>query len=176
MQEYKVYITDNMSQKEENEVQSIITENHVSNGGNLFIDAIFMHNYAVLVSDEKGVVVGYALVSNEFIKENDIYVLQAAIKKDLQGKGIGTKIYDFIKKNSKPYSYFTASASEENIQSVNFHKKQGFEEIGYGGFVFDLSSLKNRKELKSGVSEKFSLKDSLSSKNSMSSENGPQMG
>ena len=106
MQEYKVYITDNMSQKEENEVQSIITENHVSNGGNLFIDAIFMHNYAVLVSDEKGVVVGYALVSNEFIKENDIYVLQAAIKKDLQGKGIGTKIYDFIKKNSKPYSYF----------------------------------------------------------------------
>ena len=64
--------------------------------------------------------------------KNNVYLKQFVIAKDKQGRGIGTKLIEYLKRymlsNSCTNIYLYTSKS--NIIAQNFYKKNGLEKIG----------------------------------------------
>lgn len=60
--------------------------------------------------------------------EHSVYINQK-----FQGKGIGFKIFQALKNQAIEgnYTSMIAAIGDENINSIEFHKKLGFKEVGY---------------------------------------------
>ena len=87
---------------EKHHVLSINNQNLDINGGQLHYPGILEHKYAILAKiDEK--IVGYALLLPSFLAENDLYVMQVAVDKKYQHKGIGSKLYNYAYEHSNGY-------------------------------------------------------------------------
>lgn len=156
MEDYIVKMTGKLSKEEHIQVDGILQENHARNGGTLHMGFVFDTGLNILVTDKKDNVVGYILLCNNYMNKNDVYITQIAVKKSMQGKGLASKMYEFLKKNSKPYSFITAHVRSDNAASLALHKSQGFENVG-NCLAVDLEKIKNRNDVKVGAQETFDL-------------------
>ena len=63
-----------------------------------------------------------------------LYIDRVVIQKEFQSKGIGYILYDYVKKyaHKNDIKCLTAEIDiyPKNDKSLNFHKKQGFKEVG----------------------------------------------
>lgn len=157
-------LTDQLSSYANKEILEIIKSNHKANGGTLQNDHILPHDYNLIVELD-GKIIGYAALKDK--ENNELYVSLIAIDKRYQGMGIASKIYEFLKKNTKQYTTLTADVRITNIGSQKLHKKQGFvladlpkkrdlvwnEHINHR-YSFDLETVKDRKPFKMGITEK----------------------
>lgn len=151
----------NIDKDEKKRILEINRDNLAKNGGTLHYEGILQHNYAVLVK-YKHSVIGYTLLAESFLCDDDIYVMQVAIDNNFKHLGIGTNMYDYAYKHLKNYKYFTANVNPDNKISKNFHKKCGFKLIGENnlGLVY-LKTIENVVELDftSAQKENFIVKN-----------------
>ena len=158
-----------MSKEDEEEIRELLTENTIDNGGTLEYATLMRDLYVVIESE--GEILGYSgLVDNG---SYGLYIGVIAVKKEYQGLGVGSKMYDFIKKHSKQFNNIKADVRSFNINSKRLHIKQGFQIVDkYGEFInpnelvylpsgniefnFDLKQIKNRKPLEIGTKMKLS--------------------
>ena len=71
------------------------------------------------------------------IKDQFLYIDRVVIKSSYREKGIGTNLYNFVEKIAKKNDISLCcevNTKPENIPSIQFHKKFGFEEIGKYNF------------------------------------------
>ena len=120
----------NLNSSDKQQVLKINIENNVKNGGQLHYAGILQHDFVVLAKIANKVV-GYALLKSSFLADDDLYVMQVAVDKNLQHLGIGSKLYEYAYKYSKGFPYLTANVNEANGISQGFHKKMGFRHCGY---------------------------------------------
>ena len=164
-----ITIKKEMSDDESKEIRELLTENTIDNGGTLEYATLTRDVYVKVESE--GEILGYVgLVSHG---DGRLYVGVTAVKKEYQGLGIGSIMYDFIKQHSSQFSILTADVRNFNIASKRLHFKQGFKIVdSYGGILdpnemvyndnynlglaFDLTTIKNRKPLTIGTSMKMS--------------------
>ncbi|SHE39764.1 phosphinothricin acetyltransferase [Caldanaerobius fijiensis DSM 17918] len=98
-------------------------------------------DYPIFVAELNGNIVGWASISRfrdryayRYTVEDSIY-----IKKDYRGMGIGTELLKTLINAAKELGYHTIVGviSSQNVESINLHKKLGFEitgvckEVGY---------------------------------------------
>ena len=158
-----------MSKEDEEEIRELLTENTIDNGGTLEYATLMRDLYVVIESE--GEILGYlGLVDNVGY---GFYIGVIAVKKEYQGLGVGSKMYDFIKKHSKQFNNIKADVRSFNINSKRLHIKQGFQIVDRFGeminpnelvylpsgnieFNFDLKQIKNRKPLEIGTKMKLS--------------------
>ena len=127
------------------DVLSVNEENLIVNGGNLKCRGLLYYDYSILVK-LKDKVIGYTLLAENCLLDNSIYVMQVAVANGYKHQGIGSAMYDYVKKYAKNYEYFTANVQPFNTSSLNFHHKQGFKEFGEKGpYGFQLSVKVNAK-------------------------------
>ena len=106
--------------------ENIAIENLIENGGELqFSKTIYECDeiYCILKNET---IVGYVALKYGYRLKDDAYIMQVAIKKDFQRKGYGTILYNYIKKDLININYLTCDIKEKNINSINFHIKNGF--------------------------------------------------
>lgn len=129
MEEIEIKVVANDSRKYVLQCLEIFRENHVDNGGMLKnMLAVLMSDYILLaVKDEK--VLGYLVLVENHVKDNDIFFGQLAVKKSEQHKGIGTALVDYAIKHSLNYDYITSNVRRDNTPSNNLHLKMGFEQF-----------------------------------------------
>lgn len=118
-----------LEEDERKRVLEINESNLVINGGQLHYKGILQHDFVVLVKHQE-VVVGYSLLKEAFLAQNDIYVMQVAVDDSFKHLGIGSKMYNYTYNYLKDYKYFTANVNPDNKISQDFHQKCGFEVIG----------------------------------------------
>lgn len=135
----------------------IFRENHVNNGGMLKnMLAVLMSDYIVCaLKDDK--VVGYLVLVEDHVKENDVFFEQLAVKKSEQHKGIGTTLVEYVKNHSLNYSYITSNVRGDNDASNNLHLKMGFEQARRGvyDYVYTLSTDKLQDRLPLQLTEEI---------------------
>ena len=87
-----------------------------------------------LVLQENERVIGFGFISRykPFDNFNETGVLTYFILPKYTGQGFGTRLFnELISKGRKSgITNYLAHISSKNIQSLNFHKKKGFEEVG----------------------------------------------
>jgi L-amino acid N-acyltransferase YncA len=90
--------------------------------------------YPWIVAEKKGKIIGYAYASKYKEREAYNWACESSvyIKKEYQDGGLGKKLYSELFKILKGQGYIVVLAciSLPNEQSINFHKKMGFTEIG----------------------------------------------
>ena len=114
---------------EKKRILEINRDTLAKNGGTLHYEGILQHNYAVLVK-YKHSVIGYTLLAESFLCDDDIYVMQIAVDNKFKHLGIGSKMYDYTYNHLKNYKVFTANVNINNKISQDFHNKCGFILIG----------------------------------------------
>ena len=107
------------------EIKRINSENLIVNGGTLKHEGLLPYDY-VLIAIHENKIIGYALLKENFLCQNDIYVMQVAVDKNFQHQGVGSSLYEYAYHYSKGYDYFTASVDKKNPVSQHFHEKCGF--------------------------------------------------
>lgn len=99
--------------------------------------------FPYIVYEENNEVLGYAYL-NYFSKRSAYRYssdLSIYLKAGEGSKGIGTKLYKEIEKiaHNRGFKKIISCISKDNIKSINFHKKMGFNTIGEiknAGFKF----------------------------------------
>ena len=84
-------------------------------------------------ASEKGVLLGYAMLSKGFSTEsgkNRIWIEDLFIKEEYRGFGVGKKFLDFVS-NKYESCVIRLDVEEENEKAVELYKKCGFEVIPY---------------------------------------------
>lgn len=88
----------------------------------------------ILVLEHDLEIIGFGFISyyKPFPNFNQTGVLTYFIKPEFTGKGYGTSLFTELlnRGKQKGITNYLAHISSENIQSLNFHKKQGFKEAG----------------------------------------------
>ncbi|MFC2103333.1 GNAT family N-acetyltransferase [Bacteroidota bacterium] len=88
----------------------------------------------ILVLTEKERIIGYGYLSNYKPYPNFSHtgILTYFILSEYTGKGFGTRLFNKLISIGKEngITNYLAHISSKNIQSLNFHKKQGFVEVG----------------------------------------------
>ena len=178
-----ISIKKDMTDEESKEIRELLTENTIDNGGTLEYATLTRDVYVEVESG--GEILGYVgLVS---YGDGRLYVGVAAVKKEYQGLGIGSKMYDFIKQYSSQFSTLSADVRNFNTSSKRLHFNQGFKLMdSHGGIldpnnlifndkynlelVFDLTTINNRKPLQIGTSIKLSDLDRIKENNEIEPE------
>lgn len=87
-----------------------------------------------LVLERGNEVIGFGFVASykPFKSCNHVGVLTYFILPEYTGKGIGTKLFNQLISKGKDLGLtnYLAHISSRNEQSLNFHKKHGFQEVG----------------------------------------------
>jgi L-amino acid N-acyltransferase YncA len=87
-----------------------------------------------LVLETRSEVIGFGFVSSyrPFKSFNHVGVLTYFILEEYTGKGLGTKLINQLISKGKDLGVtnYLAHISSKNEQSLNFHKKHGFKEVG----------------------------------------------
>lgn len=80
-------------------------------------------------------ILGFAVLAPTSKKEayKGVAELSIYVDENAKRKGIGTKLFAAIKKRAEELGYWTIYSAifAINEDSINFHKKMGFREIGY---------------------------------------------
>ncbi len=88
----------------------------------------------ILVIEEKDKVIGFGYISNYKPYPNFSHtgVLTYFILPEYTGKGIGTKLFNQLISKGREIGItnYLAHISSKNVQSLRFHEKLGFEEVG----------------------------------------------
>jgi phosphinothricin acetyltransferase len=89
---------------------------------------------AIVAEDENGTVMGFGLLRayHAFPAFSRTAFITYFIKPECTGKGIGTQILEYLieQGREKGITSILADISSLNLQSINFHKKNGFIECG----------------------------------------------
>ena len=87
--------------------------------------------YPWLVWEEEGEILGYAYASAPYSRAAFAWCAEPSIylRADARGRGIGTKLYEALEKilGLQGYRVLYALITEENRESVEFHKYFGYE-------------------------------------------------
>lgn len=89
----------------------------------------------IVAVDRNGEIAGYAYAAKYHEREGFKYCSSLSIYLDesIQSRGIGQMLYDELEKRLKERGTvnLVSVISGTNEKSINFHKKNGFKEIGY---------------------------------------------
>jgi len=87
-----------------------------------------------LVLEMENKIIGFGFVASykPFKSSNHVGVLTYFILPEYTGKGLGTNLFNKLISKGKDLGItnFLAHISSKNEQSLNFHKKHGFQEVG----------------------------------------------
>ena len=88
--------------------------------------------FLVLETGNKVIGFGFVASYRPFKSFNHVGVLTYFILQEYTGKGLGTKLFNQLISNGKNLgtTNYLAHISSKNEQSLNFHKKHGFQEVG----------------------------------------------
>ena len=88
--------------------------------------------FLVLETGNKVIGFGFAASYRPFKSFNHVAVLTYFISEEYTGKGLGTKLINQLISKGKELGItnYLAHISSKNEQSLNFHKKHGFHEVG----------------------------------------------
>ena len=88
--------------------------------------------FLVLETGNKVIGFGFAASYRPFKSFNHVAVLTYFISEEYTGKGLGTKLFNQLISEGKDLGItnYLAHISSKNDQSLNFHKKHGFKEVG----------------------------------------------
>jgi L-amino acid N-acyltransferase YncA len=88
--------------------------------------------FLVLETGNEVVGFGFAASYRPFKSFNHVGVLTYFILEEYTGKGLGTKLINQLISKGKELGItnYLAHISSKNEQSLNFHKKHGFQEVG----------------------------------------------
>ena len=88
--------------------------------------------FLVLETGNKVVGFGFVASYKPFKSCNHVGVLTYFILQEYTGKGLGTKLFNQLISKGKDLGVtnYLAHISSKNEQSLNFHKKHGFQEVG----------------------------------------------
>lgn len=108
------------------------------------IENTINEGFPYLVAEKENEVIGYAYGSKFAEREAYKYCADLSIYLDekIHSKGVGQKLYNEIEKKLKEMGIIqlVSIIISSNEKSINFHKKNGFEEIGYfekSGYKFE---------------------------------------
>lgn len=101
---------------------------------NKFLELTKGYPAFVLKNDDLGKVVGFCFLRsyNPFPVFRHTAEITYFIEKDEVGKGVGTKALEKLEEEARERGIrkLLADISSENLQSIQFHKKNGFTECG----------------------------------------------
>lgn len=112
-----------------NQCLEIARQNHVDNGGYLSHYKAVRNacDYIICaVKNEK--VVGYLGVDYDRIR-NEYVIVQSAVVDSERGKGIGTKMMNFLKHHSLEAKQIISFVDKDNVASNKIHLKNGFTQV-----------------------------------------------
>ena len=134
----KIHITSANNSDIWEECEKIAQENNVINGGALIYADLYVYSNYILYCTVNDKLVGYIYLTKDVIVNNDIYIMQIAINKAMQGLGIGSIMVDYLKRHSRQFSCITSNVRPDNKKSYIFHKKNGFKIVGENqhGLIF----------------------------------------
>ena len=94
-----------------------------------------LENYPFLVGEENGEIIGYAYASRYKTRAGYRHSVEISvyIKNGIEGKGIGTILYEnlFAELKTKPIHAIIAGIALPNEASVRLHEKFGFEKVAH---------------------------------------------
>lgn len=93
-----------------------------------------IRRYPWIVWEENGEILGYAYASDAFERAAFAWDADLSIylRMDVRGKGIGSRLYDCLEQMLKKMGYHNLYAliTGENMASVRFHERRGYECLG----------------------------------------------
>lgn len=90
--------------------------------------------------EEENKPVGYCLIAKTFSQEAGgmvIWIEELYVEPDYRSKGIGTKVFDFLKANYPEAKRLRLEAEEENERAIALYKRLGFTELEYKQFIIE---------------------------------------
>ena len=101
------------------------------------VKGIYLPIAETFVYEEENNILGFISIIN-----ND-YIGALFVHKSMQGKGIGSKLINFVKDK---YNKLSLAVYKDNINAVNFYKNKGFkivkeqmnEDSGFAEYIMDL--------------------------------------
>ena len=94
-----------------------------------------LENYPFLVGEENGEIVGYANASRYKTRAAYLHSVEISvyIKNGINGRGIGTVLYEhlFAELKSKSFHALIAGIALPNDASIRLHEKFGFEKVAH---------------------------------------------
>ncbi|MCX6665026.1 MAG: GNAT family N-acetyltransferase [Euryarchaeota archaeon] len=95
----------------------------------------------IFVAEDDAKIIGYALLINYWSNEfggNILYIDELFIQPAYRGKGIGTKIINYIieQKINAPVA-IQLEVTKQNKKGIKFYKKFGFAESQYNRLIFE---------------------------------------
>lgn len=93
-------------------------------------DSPYLEGY---IFEKENEIQGYAMVAKSFATEFGkpcIWIEDLYMKEPYRGQGIGSRFFDFIKKEY-PGCVFRLEVEEENERAIAVYKKNGFEFLPY---------------------------------------------
>ena len=154
----KLYNADEIDEDMLCQCEKVAYENHIDNGGTLKRSNIvgdINTEYIVCASDEKGNVLGFAAIREDYCGLNDLYIRQIAVSTKKSRQGIGTKIMECLIDSAKnKFDFISADINKANKVSCNFFVKNlKFKEIPAAlmyskRYVFDLRKMDQSENVK----------------------------
>lgn len=141
MDNFIVECTDKLTLIQMEQILDINRENLIINGGTLkkafpvistsdLNNNMCKKNFCLVLAKYCDKVVGYTLFNtrncDDFKKA--MYILQIAVDSKFKHKNVASSMYDYIFNHAKGYDYVLAHVNKNNISSLKFHKKMGFEQ------------------------------------------------
>ena len=137
-------ITSATNEKIYSQCEALVNENSIVNGGSLKFNHLYLSSDYILYATLNDKIVGFIYLANEFILENDLYLMQIVVKKNMQNLGIGSRMINHLKKHCKQFSCITSNVRPDNVASLNFHKKNGFKVVGENEYGLTLAKRINK--------------------------------
>ena len=94
-----------------------------------------LEKYPYLVSEEDGVVLGYAYASTYYARAAYDWAVELSVyvSLDSRGQGVGSKLYDALEEmlEQMGYIHFLACISLPNEASLALHRKRGYQQVAH---------------------------------------------
>ena len=142
------------------ECENLAYTQHVFNGGTLRYRGLARYSdYLVCARDEKEKLVGFTALKGGYYRDNDIYISQIAVDKDLLRRGIASEMIKYIMNNSKGFNHLTADVRKDNVASNALFKslnccRKSRTDASSDLYVFDLRKIADRKPFQESTQRK----------------------
>lgn len=150
MSNYEIKVVENNRIFYIHQCLAIAQENLVENGGTLRFPSLVRSCKYVVCALKDDEVLGYVGLVENFATDDDLYVMQIAVKKSEAGKGIGSQLLEYVKQHSKGYRFISSHVDKSNAISNKLHIKEGFEIIDTGSrnlYIFPTNRIAERDTL-----------------------------
>lgn len=115
-----------------------VPEHYFSNTFDYLIkNDVYASCYILEINDE---VIGYCLISKTYSQEVSGMVLlieEIYISENFRNKGIGTKLFEFLKEKYKNYKRIRLEVEKGNIKAKQLYEKMDFKILDYLQMVID---------------------------------------